>query len=123
MVVAAIQGFARRGLMGRLSASCSREEVTSRASREGSGARRAAPRARAPAPYLPWGAPSRMRGGDAKTDKGCFFPFLLPLLKQSSDSFLFPQQSGWVGWAGVKAVFLAPACGSLPETLCQMVTD
>ncbi|XP_044930810.1 uncharacterized protein LOC101687413 [Mustela putorius furo] len=55
MVVAAIQGFARRGLMGRLSASCSQEEVTSRASREGPGARRAAPRARALAPYLPWG--------------------------------------------------------------------
>lgn len=110
--------------MGRLSASCSQEEVTSQAGREGPGARRAAPHARAPAPHLPWGAPPRTRGGDAKTDKGCFFPFSPPpLLKQSSDSFPLPEQRGWVGRAGEKAVFLVPACGSLPETRCQMVTD
>lgn len=125
MVVAAILGFARRGLMGRLSASCSREEVTSQASRQGPRARRASPRARGPpTPHLPLGALSRTRGGRRQNGQGRLFPSSPHLaLKQSSDSFPLPEQRGWVGWAGEKAVFLALVCGFLPETRCQMVTD
>ncbi|XP_043771490.1 uncharacterized protein LOC122702044 [Cervus elaphus] len=58
MVVAAILGFARRSLMGRLSASCSREEVTSRASRQGPGSGGLCP---APgAPRLPTSPEARL---------------------------------------------------------------
>lgn len=114
--------------MGRLSASCSQEEVTSRASREGPGARRTAPSAHAPVPHLPWGAPLERAVETPKQGLLFLFFFFLFfsfsfLLKQSSDSFPLPQERGRVGWAGEKAVFLVPACGSLPEKQCQMVTD
>ena len=61
--------------MGRLSASCSREEVTSRASWQGpgSGGLRPAPGA----PRLPTSPEARLLERaveDAKTDKGGFFP-------------------------------------------------
>ncbi|KAF6280905.1 hypothetical protein mRhiFer1_009287 [Rhinolophus ferrumequinum] len=123
MVVAAIQGFARRGLIGCLSASCSQEKVTSRASREELGAPGAAPRAWPRPPTSPGARLLERAVATPKQTRAAFSSPLNPPSKQSSDSFPLPQQRGWVGWAGEKAVFLAPACRSLPEMRCQVVTD
>ncbi|XP_057384784.1 collagen alpha-2(I) chain-like [Balaenoptera acutorostrata] len=74
--------------MGRLSASCSQEEVTSRASREEPEARRAAPRARAPGSPPPLGRAFYNSRWRRQNGQGLLFPSSPhPTLKQSSDSF------------------------------------